>query len=224
MPRLWTVASTAALTVAFATGGFVRADQAVRLRAEWKDLETWSRPVAETGETERGLGLHLSGPGGAVLASFAVRTPPRGRADRANEVIVQAAASPLANPNRLQTPTLVLVGHTEGERDVRFDLSSRLTVDDPSPGAQVTTGVASMPAADYRRLTAAERITGTILGIEVELRADQVAAMRALLRTSNRMPVSRSETSHRIFRDFRSFDRRPRGIRTGAPWATQRSA
>jgi hypothetical protein len=157
----------------------------MRLWADWQDLETWSRPVAETGEIERGLGLHLSGPGGAVLASFAVRTPLRGRADRADEVIVQAAASPLANPNRLQTPTLVLVGHTDGERDVRFDLSSRLTVDDPSPGAQVTSGVARMRAADYRSLIAAERISGTVLGIEVEFRADQVAAMRALLRTSN---------------------------------------
>jgi hypothetical protein len=180
MPRLLILAITTALTIAVATGGFVRADQAMRLWADWQDLETWSRPVAETGEIERGLGLHLSGPGGAVLASFAVRTPLRGRADRADEVIVQAAASPLANPNRLQTPTLVLVGHTDGERDVRFDLSSRLTVDDPSPGAQVTSGVARMRAADYRSLIAAERISGTVLGIEVEFRADQVAAMRAL--------------------------------------------
>jgi hypothetical protein len=147
------------------------------LRASWRDLETWSTPVGG-GQTERGLGLHLSGPSGRVMMAFVTRSTGRTAADR--DVSVQVSTGPLGNPNRVQTPTLVFRGTDERKRKFEIDLSSRLTVDNPAPGAQVTSGIARLRAGEFQRLSRATNVTATVLGLEVAIRADQLAAMRAL--------------------------------------------
>ena len=153
-------------------------EQTRELRATWRDLETWSRPIEPTGETERGLGLHLSGAGGTVMVAFVVRT--RGRGGSAGEVTVQVATGPLVNPNRVQTPTLVWNGRDPKGHVFRIDLSSRLSVDNPAPGAQVTSGVARMRAVEFERLASATAVTATALGLDVTARPDQLDAIRAL--------------------------------------------
>jgi hypothetical protein len=158
----WTAVWAAALLAAsVALGG-----QATQIRATWKDLETWS-----TG-AERGLGLHLSGPSGTVLVAFV--------APRSGDVTVQASTGPATNPNRVQTATLVFSGTDARTQRFRIDLSSRLTVDNPAPGAQVTSGVARMRAAEFERLSGASGVTATVLGLDVAVRPDQLDAMRAL--------------------------------------------
>lgn len=172
-PRVLLAALAASLLFSVTTGA-----QTSELRASWRDLETWSRPIGSTGETERGLGLHLSGAGGTVMVAFLVRTG--GRAGRNADVTVQVSTGPLVNPNRVQTPTLVWSGKDGRSQSFRIDLSSRLTVDNPAPGAQVTSGVASMRSTEFERLASATALTATALGLEVSVRPDQLEAIRAL--------------------------------------------
>ena len=161
----------------WAAGAASRVGQGAEMRADWRDLETWSRQVGG-GQTERGLGLHLSGPSGRVMMAFVTRST--GRSAPAGDVTVQVTTGPLGNPNRVQTATLFFRGADEQGRTFTLDLSARLTVDNPAPGAQVTSGVARMRAAEFVRLSRATRATATALGLEVAIRADQLKAMRAL--------------------------------------------
>ncbi len=172
-PRFRAVAAIAALWLATSSVS----GQGTELRATWRDLETWSRP-AGSGQTDRGLGLHLSGSAGTVMVAFLVRSTSRGTTS--GDVTVQVSTGPLVNPNRVQTATLVFRGTGQNQQRFSMDLSSRLTVDNPAPGAQVTSGVGRMRAADYERLSRATAVTATVLGLEVAVRPDQLEAMRAL--------------------------------------------
>ena len=147
--------------------------QGTEMRASWRDLETWSQP-AGGGRTERGLGLHLSGSSGTVMVAFVARAGGQG------DVTVQISTGPLVNPNRMQTATLVFRGTDDQRRQFELDLSSRLTVDNPAPGAQVTSGMARMRAAEFARLAGATGVTAAVLGLDVAVRPDQLEAMRAL--------------------------------------------
>jgi len=151
--------------------------QGAELRASWRDLETWSRSLG-SGRTEQGLGLHLSGSSGAVLMAFLRRVD--GRTGPSGDVTVQVSTGPAGNPNRVQTATLVFKGTDDRKRAFTMDLSSRLTVDNPAPGAQVTSGVATMRAAEFERLSSSSGVTATVLGLDVAVRTDQLEAMRAL--------------------------------------------
>jgi hypothetical protein len=159
---LWAIAGVAVLL----SGAVALAHQTTEMRASWRDLETWSNGP------ERGLGLHLSGPSGTVLVAFVARAT--------GDVTVQASTGPGTNPNRVQTATLVFSGTDDRKRSFRIDLSSRLAVDNPAPGAQVTSGVAHMRASEYAQLSGAAAVSATVLGLEVSVRPDQLAAMRAL--------------------------------------------
>ena len=158
---VWTVTSAVLLA-----GPRAPADQATQVRATWQDLETWPSG------TGRGLGLHLSGASGTVLVAFI--------APEAGDVTVQVSTGPVANPNRVHTATLLFKGTDDEKRPFQIDLGSRLTVDNPAPGAQVTSGVARLRAAEFERLQNATALTAQVLGLDVAVRPDQLAAMRAL--------------------------------------------
>jgi hypothetical protein len=151
------------------------ADQTLTgVRATWQDLETWTRDIAAS-EQELGLGLHP--PGGAVVA-FLGRVATRDQIAAPAEVRLQIAAANMANPTVLRTRTLVFVADAGTDEEARFDLGSRLSTDDGSPGGIIENGVGVMPAADFVRLVDAETLTASILGFEVTFRQDQLAAMR----------------------------------------------
>jgi hypothetical protein len=176
-------AMATALTVpavpAAATGAQIEAGTL----ATWADLSTWTRPAAGVpGGIEVGLGLVLAGPDGDMrLAFYAVRPAAPGvQADRPpSEIGVRAAASARMNPNLLRTPTLTLTFGGPEREDQTIDLSATMAVNDPAPGAFVTSGIATMTADTFLQLTAADEIAASVFGAAVALRDDQVEAVRA---------------------------------------------
>jgi hypothetical protein len=149
------------------------------MRATWGDLQTWARPVEGTTNITHGLGLQVSGGGGTMFLAFegdvALRQPQPVRS-----VGVMAAAPFTSNPNLLRPAVLsLLVTNIKKERKT-FDLSSRMTVDNPAPGAMVSNGVLTMRADEFVEVMSAETVTGNIFGVDIALRPDQVKAVRAL--------------------------------------------
>lgn len=148
------------------------------LRSEWGDLSTWTR-VLDTRDVEHGLGLHASGPSGQTMIAFMGVLSARDPNLAPRELSLQVSTGRMTNPNLVRVSRLVIVAD-EGAPNARtLDLTSRLVVDNPSPGAIITDGVGRIAGADFARLATAKSITGNILGFDFSLRADQVAAIKA---------------------------------------------
>ena len=157
----------------------IHAQTATGLVANWKDLEAWTHYLDASKENELGLGLHVTGPGGTMLMAFLGRLDTREGARPPSDVGVQVAASERVNPNTLRSATLIFVADDGAEHHRMFDLSPTL-VDNPAPGAAPNNGVTRLPAKDYMVLASAVTLHATILGFDVDFRADQIRAMRAL--------------------------------------------
>lgn len=147
--------------------------------ATWADGETWSRYLAATGETEVGLGLQPSGSGGTMKVAFMARQRGKTAPRAPEEITVQLGSGALVNPNILRSPTLVFVLNPKTAQQVTLDLSSRLSVDNPAPGAAVTSGFARIPSAAFVRITRARRLSAMTLGLSVEFSPAQLEALRA---------------------------------------------
>jgi hypothetical protein len=150
----------------------------VGLRANWSDLETWNRYIESTRQNEVGLGLHLSGPGGVMLVAFTgtlsvstPRTAPR-------EIHVQVAAPQTANPNAVRTPTVRFVARDKAGDITPLDLSGPLVVDSLAPGAALESGATRMTVREFQTLIQATAVSANLLGFEVQLRPDQLDALR----------------------------------------------
>lgn len=148
------------------------------LRAEWADLATWTRAL-ENREVEHGLGLHLSGPSGQTLMAFTGVLSARDPNLPPKELGIQVSTGRMTNPNLMRIPRLEIVADAGAPNAKSFELTSRLIVDNSSPGAIISDGVARIASADFARLAAAKSIKGNILGFDFTLRADQVAALKA---------------------------------------------
>jgi hypothetical protein len=167
---------------ALATAGVGRASAQIEAGAlaTWADLSTWSRPDPAAGGTEVGLGLVVEGPDGAMrLAFFVIERQRGGRTPPPAQIGVRAAAGSRMNPNLLRTPTLAFILRTPGQETEEIDVSSTMTVDNPAPGAAVTSGVGHIPVARFRALTTSKEVLARIFGAEVALREDQLEAIRA---------------------------------------------
>lgn len=150
----------------------------VGLRSEWGDLSTWTRAQGNS-EVEHGLGLHTNGPAGQTMMAFMAVLATRDPNVPPKELTVQVSTGRMTNPNLVRTARLVIVAD-EGAANARtVDLTSRLIVDNPSPGAIITDAVGRIAGADVARLATAKTIKGNILGFDFTLRADQVAAIKA---------------------------------------------
>jgi hypothetical protein len=151
--------------------------------ANWADLSTWSIPNRETRQLEVGMGLVLSGPSGAMRLAFYVNQPMRGTVPEPASVGFRVASSLRMNPNLLRTPTLVFTAVVRNEEDeleeVELDLSSAMMVDNPAPGAAITSGVGSMSVEAFKTLADAEEISANILGAKVEFGDEQREAVTA---------------------------------------------
>ena len=86
----------------------------------------------------------------------------------------------MTNPNLVRTSRLSLIAD-EGAPNARtIDLSSRLVVDNPSPGAIITDGVGSDRGPRFRPTgEPRSRSRATSSDSTSRLRADQVAAIKA---------------------------------------------
>ena len=150
------------------------------LFANWADLETWTHYLESSKENELGLGLQVNGPGGTMLIAFLGRLDTREPLKPPADVGVQVAASERANPNTLRSSTLTFVLDDKGEHPGVLDFSASLLVDNPAPGAAANNGITHIPVKDFLRLASAVTLHATILGFDVDFRADQIRAMRAL--------------------------------------------
>lgn len=143
----------------------------------WKDLETWSLPISR--EIDQGLGLQLASSGGVMMVSFSARVPQNSTAPP-KDVFIVTAPSLVSNPNVLRTPSLRFTADPRTRNEKSFDLSGTLRVDDPSPGAIISSASSLMRTEDFIRLCQAIAITGNVFGSDVTLRDDQIKALRAL--------------------------------------------
>ena len=149
------------------------------MRVTWSDLQTWSRPVEGAGEVLHGLGLQVSGSGGTMFLGFEGRIALR-QPRPPQSVNVMAGAPFTSNPNSIRPAVLTLaVVDVKKDKHV-IELTDRMTVDNPAPGAMVENGVATMRAADFIEVISAESATANVFGINVTIRPDQLKAIRAL--------------------------------------------
>jgi len=180
------LAGVAAVSIAAAPRSLLPAATDTQIEAgalaTWADLSTWTRPAAGApGRTEFGLGLVLAGPDGDMRLAFYVVRPDRrtGATRPPTQVGVRAASGALMNPNLLRRPVLTITYGDPDEEAETIDLSQAMMVDNPAPGAAVTSGVASIAAERFVEVTAAEDISANIFGAAVTLRRDQIEALRA---------------------------------------------
>jgi hypothetical protein len=107
------------------------------------------------------------------------------------QVRVQVGASVLGNPNIVRRATLKFRADAGTDAEIAFDLSSRLTVDDPTPGGNIQNGVATMPAADFVRLGESKTLSCDIFGFDTTFSREQIEAIKAFGATLHLTPAPR---------------------------------
>jgi len=153
--------------------------------ATWKDMETWTQYHDDTRETEKGIGLVLGGGGGQMRLSFVARLAGRFPNKPPATVALEAAADPMANPNTLRNPTLRFLvtpfpdeKHPEVKpKPLALDLSDRMVVDNPAPGAMVNDAVARLKADEFTAIASAKTVKAKVFMVDVEFNADQLNAL-----------------------------------------------
>ena len=176
------------------------------LPAAWGDLDTWSRYVPATDETEVGIGLKTAGADTTMLVAFSARMKGASPSQAPSEVFVHASAGVNANAGNVRNKTLKFVlasapAGAGGERSVRaangpsapvIDVSSRLGADNETPGARVNFATATLAPAEFLRIVKSGQPTATVLGVDVAFRPDQLRALRAFAnRIFLRVPETR---------------------------------
>jgi hypothetical protein len=179
------------LLVMFIAGGLVQAQSSQRqfdqLPAAWGDLDSWSRYLPATDETELGMGLKTAGQKTTMLIAFSARMKGVSPTQPASEVFVHASAGVQSNGREGRNKTLRFVlasGPANGSRTGSasspvLDLSSRLGADDETPGARVNFATAKLAPAEFLRIVRSGQPTATVLGVDVTFRPDQLEALRA---------------------------------------------
>jgi hypothetical protein len=148
------------------------------MRAEWSDLETWSRYDESARENELGLGLIVPGPAGPTMLAFTGRLTLRTPVVAPREVGVQAAIGKFTNPNLVRRPTLLFTADAGTDELFTLDVSDRLNVDDPTPGGAVENATAILRVQDFIRLTGSKTLSAEVFGFESRFRPDQIEALR----------------------------------------------
>lgn len=172
--------------------GAVQQGRFEELPAAWGDLDTWSRYVPATDETEVGVGLKTAGAKTTMLIAFSARLKGSTPSQSPSDVFVHASAGVNTNGGDVRNKTLKFVltsASASAERPVRavsngssagvIDLSSRLGADDEAPGARVNFATAKLAPAEFLRIVKSGQPTATVLGVDVTFRPDQLRALRA---------------------------------------------
>ena len=155
-----------------------------QLPAAWGDLDTWSRFVPSSDETEVGMGLKTAGLKTTMLIAFSARLKGATPTQPASEVFVHASAGVQANGRDVRAKTLKFVlasgaSSRPAATPAVLDLSSRLGADDEAPGASVNFATARLAPAEFMRIVRSGQPTATVLGVDVTFRPDQLEALRA---------------------------------------------
>ena len=145
--------------------------------ATWKDLDTWTNYHDDSRETEKGLGLILGGSGGEMRLGFSARLAGRFPNKPPAVIRVEASADPRSNPNTLRWPALRFHLDEHTDHPLLIDLSDRMTVDNPAPGAMVNNSVAQMTPDDLLALLDAKTVSVNIFQVDVAFREDQLKAL-----------------------------------------------
>lgn len=169
----------------------VSAQRLAMMRAEWSDLESWSRYDESTRENELGLGLHVSGPSGATFVAFTGRLLVRSPSVPPTQIGVQVAVGKLSNPNIVRRPALMFVADAGTDELFRLDVSPRLNVDDPTPGGGVENGTAMIRSTDFVRIARAKKLAADVLGFEAVFREDQLKAMLQFAERLHIVPIEK---------------------------------
>jgi hypothetical protein len=155
------------------------------LPAAWGDLDTWSRYIPASDETEVGLGLKPAGPKAPMLIAFSARLKGAAPTQAPGEIFVHASAG-VQGRHRSNTLKFVLKPSSNGGQAAVsgpnapvIDLSSRLGTDDQSPGARVNFATATIASTEFLRIARSGEPTATVLGVDVTFRPDQMRAIRA---------------------------------------------
>jgi hypothetical protein len=157
------------------------------LPAAWGDLDTWSRYIPATDETEVGLGLKPAGPNASMLIAFSARLKGAAPSQAPGEIFVHASAG-VQGRHRSNTLKFVLKpsstnvrqpAASNGNNAPVIDLSSRLGADDGSPGARVNFATATIASTEFLRIARSGEPAATVLGVDVTFRPDQMRAIRA---------------------------------------------
>ncbi len=152
----------------------------VGLRSEWGDLETWTHALTSSRESELGLGLQVTGSTGTTLLAFMGRRSLRSPTTPPDRIGVQVGTGKMTNPNLIRRATLSFLLDEGTDKATAVNLTSSLRVDNPTPGAIITDGVAEMSPDDFTRLAQAKTVKTDVLGFEGMLRPDQIAAIKML--------------------------------------------
>jgi hypothetical protein len=160
--------------------------QGRELPAAWGDLDTWSRYIPATDETEVGLGLKPAGPNAPMLIAFSARLKGAAPSQAPGEIFVHASAG-VQGRHRSNTLKFMLKPSPNGRQPAAsngnnapvIDLSSRLGADDGSPGARVNFATATIASTEFLRIARSGEPTATVLGVDVTFRPDQMRAIRA---------------------------------------------
>lgn len=161
-----------------------------RLRAAWADLETWSRRLDASQENEIGVGFQLEGERGTVLLAVTSRTAGQQPDQPPDELTLQAAISDRASPNVVPRPALSLLVDDGAGRHETIDLTPKLAVDNPVPGARIRNGLATISAAEFLKLAGARTLSANVFGFVVGFRTDQVAALSAFATRVHLQPAA----------------------------------
>jgi hypothetical protein len=159
--------------------------------ATWKDGETWTQYHDDTRETEKGLGLILGGSGGQMRLSFVARLAGRFPNKPPSAVAMEAAADPMGNPNTLRNPTLRFLvtpapdekqppdqQRMADEKPIVLELTDRMVVDNPAPGAMVNDAVARLKPEEFQAIAYAKTVKAHIFMVDVEISAAQLKALQ----------------------------------------------
>ena len=144
----------------------------------FKDLDTWSRYSDDTQMTDRGVGLVVPGATAPLLVSFNARQRGRNPTEAPREIAVQVARTADVNPMALPSFTLTLTIDAGTPSHAVFDLTSRVNVDNPTPGAAPMIIVATMVPAEFRRLASATTLRGNLFGTDVAFKPEQIKALK----------------------------------------------
>jgi hypothetical protein len=168
--------------IAQAASSQVRLDE---LPAAWGDLDTWSRYIASTDETEVGLGLKPASSKASMLIAFSARLKGATPSQAPGEIFVHISAG-VQGRHRSNTLKFVLNPSSNGRPVASsgpsapvIDLSSRLGADDQAPDARVNFATARLASAEFLRIARSGEPAATILGVDVTFRPDQLRAIRA---------------------------------------------
>ncbi len=146
--------------------------------ATWKNLETWTQYHDDTRETEKGIGLILSGSGGQMRLSFSARLAGRFPNKPPASVFLEAAADPMANPNTLRSQTLQFMITSPDDKHSALDLSTRMVVDNPAAGAMLNDAVAKLKPEEFGSIAWAKAVKANIFMVNVEFVPEQLRALQ----------------------------------------------